>query len=98
MVFTANWISMMVELFFIRGLLYSLWVSLITGVEYGRWNGKVLLSKLVLLCKMYLTHGKAGGMSLQLVWPNLTARTMQLNAWVADNFMNIEMPFLPLIL
>ena len=25
-------------------------------------------------------------------------RTMQLNAWVADNFMNIEILFLPLIL
>ena len=40
----------------------------------------------------------AGGMSSQLVRPNFTMRTMQLNAWVADNFMNIEIPFLPLIL
>ena len=30
------------------------------------------------------------GMSSQLVRPNLT---LQLNAWVADNFMNIEIPF-----
>ena len=37
-------------------------------------------------------------MSSQLVRPNLTTRTMQLNAWVASNFMNIEIPFLPLIL
>ena len=39
-----------------------------------------------------------GGMSSQLVRPNLTRRTMQLNARVADNFMNIEILFLPLIL
>ena len=32
-------------------------------------------------------------MSSQLVRPNLTLRTMQLNAWVADNFMNIEILF-----
>ena len=30
--------------------------------------------------------------------PNLTLRTMQLNVWVIDNFMNIKMLFLPLIL
>ena len=36
-------------------------------------------------------------MSSQLVRPNLTMRTMQLNAWVAVNFMNIEIVFLPLI-
>ena len=41
-------------------------------------------------------HGRAGGMSSQLVQPNLTMKTMQLNAWVANNFMNID--FLPLIL
>ena len=39
---------------------------------------------------------RAGGMSSQLVWPNLTMITMQLNALVADNFMNIEIHFLPL--
>ena len=33
-------------------------------------------------------------MSSQLVWPNLTLRTMQLNAWVANKFMNIEILFL----
>ena len=37
-------------------------------------------------------------MSSQLVRPKLALRTMQLNAWVADNFMNIEILFLPLIL
>ena len=31
---------------------------------------------------------RAGGMSSQLVQPNLTMRTMPLNAWVPDNFMN----------
>ena len=36
---------------------------------------------------------RAGGMSSQLVRPNLTMRTMKLNAWVADNFMNIEIFF-----
>ena len=41
---------------------------------------------------------RAGGMSSQLVQPNLKRRTMQLNAWVSDNFMNIEILFLPLIL
>ena len=41
---------------------------------------------------------RAGGMSSQLVWPNLTMRTMQLNEWVVDNFMNIEILFLILIL
>ena len=35
---------------------------------------------------------RAGGMSSQLVWPNLTMKTMQLNAWMAD-FMNIEILF-----
>ena len=41
---------------------------------------------------------RARRMSSQLVRPNLTLRTMQLNMWVADNFMNIEILFLPLIL
>ena len=41
---------------------------------------------------------RAGGMSSQLVRPNLTMRTMQINAWVSENFMNIEILFLPLIL
>ena len=36
------------------------------------------------------SYFRAGGMSSQLVRPNLT---LQLNAWVADNFMNIEIPF-----
>ena len=44
------------------------------------------------------TQNRAGGMSSQLVEPNLTLRTMQLNAWVADNFMNIKILFLPPIL
>ena len=56
MLFTAIWISLRIKLFFTKALLYSLWVSLLNGLEYGIWNGKVLLSKLVLLCKMYLTH------------------------------------------
>ena len=43
-------------------------------------------------------NSRAGGMSSQLVQPNLTMRTMQLNAWVADNFINIEILFLPLVL
>ena len=43
-------------------------------------------------------YNRAGGMSLQLVRPNLTTRAMQLNAWVSNNFMNIEILFLPLIL
>ena len=46
---------------------------------------------------MYIIY-RAGGMSSQLDRPNLTMRTMQLNAWVADNFMNVEIVFLPLIL
>ena len=41
---------------------------------------------------------RAGRMSSQLLRPNLTMRTMQLNAWVADNFMNIELLFLPVTL
>ena len=45
-----------------------------------------------------LLVARAGGMSSQLVQPNLTMRTMQLNAWVADKFMNTEILFLPLIL
>ena len=32
-------------------------------------------------------------MSSQLVRPNLNMRTMQLNAWVDDNLMNIEIFF-----
>ena len=44
------------------------------------------------------SKSRAGGMSSQLVWPNLTMKTMQLNAWVADNFMSIEILFVPLIL
>ena len=45
-------------------------------------------------CNIYY---RARGMSSQLVWPNLTMRTMQLNVWVAENFMNSEILFLPLI-
>ena len=41
---------------------------------------------------------QGGGMSSQLVKPNLTLRTMQLNTWVSDNYMNIKILFLPLIL
>ena len=41
---------------------------------------------------------RARRMSSQLARQNLTMRTMQLNARVADNFMNIEIPFLPIIL
>ena len=43
------------------------------------------------------TVKRAGGISSQLVQLNLTTRTMQLNAWVADSFMNIEILFLPVI-
>ena len=42
------------------------------------------------------TINRAGGMSSQLIRPNLTMRPMQLNAWVADNIMSIEILFLPL--
>ena len=42
---------------------------------------------------LYQPKYRAGGMSLQLVRPNLILRTMQLNAWVANNFMNIEILF-----
>ena len=55
----------------------------------------ICLYTCVLFICMYV---RAGGMSSKLVRPNLTLRTMQLNAWVADNFMNIEILFLPLIL
>ena len=51
-----------------------------------------------LILNKFYTYYRAGGMCSQLVRPNLTLRTMQLNAWVADNFMNIEILFLPLIL
>ena len=37
-------------------------------------------------------------MSSQLLQPNLTMSTMQLNVWVAENFMNIEILFLPFLL
>ena len=36
---------------------------------------------------------RAGGMSSQLVRPKLTLRTIQLNVWVANNYMNIEILF-----
>ena len=51
--FTANWISLRVELFYKYGLgcYYIACGCLITGLEYGIWNGRILLSKLVLLCK-----------------------------------------------
>ena len=45
-----------------------------------------------------MTAFRAGGTSSKLVRPSSTLRTMQLNAWVADNFMNIKILSLPLIL
>ena len=54
MVFIANWIiSLRVELFYKYGLgcYYIACGCLITGLEYGMWNGRILLSRLVLLRK-----------------------------------------------
>ena len=45
------------------------------------WNGEVFGGLTVCLYFIY----RAGGLSSQLVRPNLTIRTIQLNAWVADN-------------
>ena len=61
----------------------------------NEWKGSfvVIIEKLI-YCSYRQTQGR--GMSSQLVRPNMTLRTMQLNAWVAD--MNIEILFLPLIL
>ena len=70
-------------------------LNLIDRTESGL-ESHVLLIRLLKKCYINNYHYsiRAGGMSSQMIQPNLTIRTMQLNAWVADNFMNIEILFL----